>query len=259
MTIKTTVFSQDKRITNDAMRLVRGIFPNIGPAYSDKRRNGRRYKFVQWGTRKAITPAIVAEINKLFAEGNIRAKAYLHEGDGRSGYGFWDGHLCIRTYDESNIKSNNTNTTPIMKSKKNNPVELYDKFYAETKPNNITASDITAVIAAALEQHFSGKLTPASTNNEDSDEIFTFTGEELAVFVRKVAGNTASQCLDSVRDCVIDQDSNSMSIEILSKQLCIDVDMRGVADDLEETFDGIVDDVADNDDNIQRWYESVKK
>lgn len=246
MTIKTTQFSQDKRVTNDAMRLVRGCFPNIGPAYSDKRKNGRRYKFEQWGHKKIITPAVVAEINKLFAEGNIRAKAYLHVSDGRTGYGpSWDGHLCIRTYDESNIKSNNTNTTPIMKSKKNTTT-------------SITANDITTVIAAALDQYLSsnqGKSTPASNN----DEVFTFTGEELAVFVRKVAGNTASQCLDSVRDCVIDQDSNSMSIEILSKQLCIDVDMRGVADDLEETFDGIVDDVADNDDNIQRWYESVKK
>jgi len=241
-----TQISSDKRITNDAMRVVRGMFPNIGPAYSDARQNGRRYKFIQWGTKKTITPAVVAEINKLFMKLGIKAKAYLHVADGRTGYGpGWDGHLCIRTYNESNIKSNNTNTIPIMKSKKN----------TTTTTNT---QDIATVIAAALEQYFTCKTTSASTSDEDSDEIFTFTGEQLTDFVRKVAENTASQCLDSVRDCVIDQDNTCVEFGLIDNRITMDVDMDGIADDLEETFDGIVDDVADQDDNIQRWYESVK-
>lgn len=239
-----TQISSDKRITNDAMRVVRGMFPNIGPAYSDARQNGRRYKFIQWGTKKTITPAVVAEINKLFMKLGIKAKAYLHVADGRTGYGpGWDGHLCIRTYNESNIKSNNTNTTPIMKNKKN---------------TTTSTQDIATVIAAALEQYFTCKTTSASTNNEDSDEIFTFTGEQLTDFVRKVAENTASQCLDSVRDCVIDQDNTCVEFGLIDNRITMDVDMDGIADDLEETFDDIVDAVADQDDNIQRWYEQVK-
>ena len=78
--------------SNTALSTAREMFPGLGHVYSDKLKNGRRYKFCYWEPDlKAVK--VIKELNEKFSEMRLDAEAYFHEShwSSRSGNG-----ICIK-------------------------------------------------------------------------------------------------------------------------------------------------------------------
>jgi hypothetical protein len=75
-----------------ALSTAREMFPGLGHAYSDKLKNGRRYKFCYWDPKLRATK-IIKELNKKYVEMGLDAEAYFLESKwtSRTGNG-----ICIK-------------------------------------------------------------------------------------------------------------------------------------------------------------------
>lgn len=211
------VFTTDKRITNKAMRVVRTMYPKIGAAYSDAREEGRRYKFQRAGA--CISKRQVDDINTVFRDNGIKAIAYLHVMDGRGNpYGRswnWNGHLCVRTYNETN--TNNTNTTTTMSKSKN------------TTAN--PSQDIANIIASALEKHFAGK----SAKQSSDDKEYQFTKDELETYTSIVMEHGAKMILDALKSTdVSSEDNDIVDLDLDGNRIILNFDSTALADQIED-------------------------
>jgi hypothetical protein len=88
-------FTSSKSITTasrEALSTAREMFPGLGHAYSDKLKNGRRYKFCYWDP-DLKAKKVIKSLNEKFNEMGLNAEVYFLESkwSSRTGNG-----ICIK-------------------------------------------------------------------------------------------------------------------------------------------------------------------
>lgn len=71
------ILTTDRRVKYDAIRVVRTLYPEIGPMYADSRVAGMRYKTMRWISRERVGQ-MVGYLNAIFKANGIKAVASIN-------------------------------------------------------------------------------------------------------------------------------------------------------------------------------------